>query len=140
MVTEYLAQDLDKSNLSLDSMFGVMTTLNSIVAILSGVVGEGLVAATGTKVSPFMAAVVCLSFAFILMIKFWVGDSKFYVSQPSNGADSGRERIMEIVPGSKVFRLQIGQLSKYYKVGPPFPTPLGHLRIVHLQHIQTDVS
>lgn len=72
MVTEYFAQGLDKSSLSLDSMFGVMTTLNSIVAILSGVVGEGLVAATGTKVSPFIAAAVCLCVAYCFMIKYWV--------------------------------------------------------------------
>ena len=78
MVTEYLSQNLDKSSLSLDSMFGIMTTLNSIVAILSGVIGEGLVAVTGTKVSPFMAAIVCLIFAFILMIKFWVSNFQFY--------------------------------------------------------------
>jgi hypothetical protein len=73
MVTEYFARDLDKSSMSLDSMFGIMTTLNSIVAIISGVVGEGLVAATGTKVSPFMAAIVCLGLAFWLM-KYWVSD------------------------------------------------------------------
>jgi MFS family permease len=75
MVTEYLAQGLDKSSITLDSMFGVMSTLNSIVAIFSGVVEEGLVAATGTKVSLFMAAVVCLSLAFVLMIKYWVSES-----------------------------------------------------------------
>lgn len=74
MVTEYFAQGLDKSSLTLDSMFGVMTTLNSIVAIISGVVGESLVAATGTKVSPFMAAIVCLGLAFWLMMKYWVSD------------------------------------------------------------------
>jgi MFS transporter, MFS domain-containing protein family, molybdate-anion transporter len=73
MVTEYFARDLDKSSMSLDSMFGIMTTLNSIVAIISGVVGESLVAATGTKVSPFMAAVVCLGLAFWLMT-YWVSD------------------------------------------------------------------
>ena len=72
MVTEYFAQSLDKSSMSLDSMFGIMTTLNSIVAIISGVVGESLVAATGTKVSPFMAAIVCLGLAFWLMMKYWV--------------------------------------------------------------------
>lgn len=74
MVTEYLAQGLDKSDISLDSMFGVMTTLNSIVAIFSGVIGEGLVAATNTKVSPFMAAAVCLALAFMLMLKYWVSE------------------------------------------------------------------
>ena len=52
MVTEYYAQHLEKSSMSLSAMFGIMTTLNSIVAIISGVLGESLVAATGTKVSP----------------------------------------------------------------------------------------
>ena len=72
MVTEYFARSLDKSSMSLDSMFGIMTTVNSIVAIISGVVGESLVAATGTKVSPFMAAIACLGLAFWLMKKYWV--------------------------------------------------------------------
>ena len=72
MVTEYYAQRLDKSSMSLSAMFGIMTTLNSIVAILSGVLGESLVAATGTKVSPFMAAIVCLGLAFWLMTQYWV--------------------------------------------------------------------
>lgn len=75
MVTEYFAWDLRKSHMSLDSMFGIMTTLNSIVAIISGVVGEGLVAATGTKVSPFLAAVLCLIWAFWLIVEYWVGDT-----------------------------------------------------------------
>lgn len=73
MVTEYYAQRLEKSNMSLSAMFGMMTTLNSIVAIVSGVVGESLVAATRTKVSPFMAAIVCLGLASWLMIRDWVG-------------------------------------------------------------------
>ena len=75
MVTEYFAQGLDRSSMSLDSMFGIMTTLNSIVAIISGVLGESLVGATGTKVSPFIAAIVCLGLAFWLMNKYWVSDS-----------------------------------------------------------------
>ena len=72
MVTEYYAQHLEESSMSLSAMFGTMTTLNSIVSILSGVLGESLVAATGTKVSPFMAAIVCLGLAFWLMAKSWV--------------------------------------------------------------------
>ena len=78
MVTEYFAQNLDKSDMTLDSMFGIMTTLNSIIAILSGVVGESLVVATGTKVSPFLAAVVCLALAFWLIMKYWVVYSSLY--------------------------------------------------------------
>lgn len=73
MVTEYYARRLDKSSMSLSAIFGIMTTLNSIVAIVSGIVREGLVAATGTKVSPYIAAIVCLGVAFWLMIQYWVG-------------------------------------------------------------------
>jgi MFS transporter, MFS domain-containing protein family, molybdate-anion transporter len=72
MVTEYYAQHLEKSSMSLSAMFGIMTTLNSIVAIISGVLGESLVSATGTKVSPFMAAIICLGLAFWLMTQNWV--------------------------------------------------------------------
>jgi hypothetical protein len=78
MVTKYYAQRLEKSSMSLSAMFGMMTTLNSIVAILSGVIGESLVAATGTKVSPFMAAIVCLGLASWLMIKNWVSPQLSY--------------------------------------------------------------
>lgn len=72
MVTEYFSRSLDKSNMTLDSMFGLMTTLNGVVAIVSGVVGESIVAVTGTKTSPFMAAIVCLTAAAILMTRGWV--------------------------------------------------------------------
>jgi uncharacterized membrane protein YbhN (UPF0104 family) len=47
-------------------MFGIMTTLNSIVAILAGVFSEWLVQVTRTKRAPFMAS------AGLLMIAFWV--------------------------------------------------------------------
>jgi hypothetical protein len=53
-------------------MFGIMTTLNSVVAVVSGVVGEWLVQATGTKVAPFMAAVGCLVVAGGLIHRNWV--------------------------------------------------------------------
>ncbi|EQK98084.1 major facilitator superfamily domain containing protein 5 [Ophiocordyceps sinensis CO18] len=69
MVTECFTQG--GKDASLYTMFGVMSTLNSIVAIASGLVGEGLVAATGTKVSPFLAACVCLVLAFLFMAKHW---------------------------------------------------------------------
>ncbi|KAJ5364854.1 uncharacterized protein N7496_010567 [Penicillium cataractarum] len=74
MVTEYFAQGLEKSRMRLESVFGIMSTLNSIVAIISGITGECLVKATKTKVSPFLVAVLCLSFAFWYTMKTWVSD------------------------------------------------------------------
>ncbi|KFY24506.1 hypothetical protein V491_02134 [Pseudogymnoascus sp. VKM F-3775] len=71
MVTEYFARSLDRSNMTLDSMFGLMTALNGVVAILSGVVGETVVAMTGTKTSPFMVAIVLLMTALLIMKRGW---------------------------------------------------------------------
>ena len=53
-------------------MFGKMTTLSGVVAIVSGVVGDILVRSLGSKTSPFMASVVCLGLAFFFISKRWV--------------------------------------------------------------------
>jgi MFS transporter, MFS domain-containing protein family, molybdate-anion transporter len=64
MGAEYYAQHLEKSNMSLSAMFGIMTIINSIVSIISGVLRESLVGATGMKVNPFIATIVLLALAF----------------------------------------------------------------------------
>lgn len=72
MVTEYHNRKLMKSSLSLSSMFGLMTTLNSVVAIGAGLAGQLAVSFTRTKTSPFLAAVACLGLAAWIMLKYWV--------------------------------------------------------------------
>ncbi|RAL62584.1 hypothetical protein DID88_004432 [Monilinia fructigena] len=56
MVTEYHKRDIQKAGTSLDSLFGVMSTLNSVMAILSGVFSEWLVQVTDDRRMPFMAS------------------------------------------------------------------------------------
>ncbi|CAL3962569.1 hypothetical protein PZA11_000309 [Diplocarpon coronariae] len=78
MVTEYCKRHMDNAGLSLSSMYGIMTTLNSIVAILSGVFSEWLVNFTNTKRAPFMASAVLLMTAFWIILVYWTenyGDS-----------------------------------------------------------------
>lgn len=78
MVTEYHKRQMDKAGSSLSGMYGIMTTLNSIVAILSGVFSEWLVDFTGTKRSPFMASIALLALAFWIILIGWTenyGDS-----------------------------------------------------------------
>ena len=78
MVTEYHKRQLDHAGTSLSSMFGMMTTMNSIVAIISGVFSEWLVQVTHTKRAPFMASAGLLSVAFWIIWGFWsenYGDS-----------------------------------------------------------------
>ncbi len=72
MVTEFHKRQLDKAGLSLSSMFGIMTTLNSIVAIVAGVSSEWLVQVTHTKRAPFMASAALLAVAFWVNLGCWV--------------------------------------------------------------------
>ncbi|TVY42640.1 Molybdate-anion transporter, partial [Lachnellula cervina] len=78
MVTEFHKRRIDQAGTSLSSMFGIMTTLNSIVAILSGVFSEWLVEVTHTKRAPFMASAGLLTIAFWIISAYWsenYGDS-----------------------------------------------------------------
>ncbi len=72
MVTEYHKRQLNKAGMSLSSMFGIMTTLNSIVAILAGVSSEWLVEMAHTKRAPFMASATLLVTAFWIILATWV--------------------------------------------------------------------
>lgn len=72
MVTEYHKRQVEKAGTSLSSMFGIMTTLNSIVAILAGVFSEWLVQVTSTKRAPFMASAGLLVIAFWIILACWV--------------------------------------------------------------------
>ncbi|KAI5250213.1 DUF791-domain-containing protein [Aureobasidium subglaciale] len=71
MIAEYHDQALDAYGLSLGSMFGKMTTLSGVVAIVSGVVGDLLIRSLDSKTSPFMASIVCLMLAFAYISKHW---------------------------------------------------------------------
>ncbi|RDL37202.1 putative major facilitator superfamily-containing protein 5 [Venustampulla echinocandica] len=78
MVTEYHKRHLDEAGMSLSGLFGIMTTMNSVVAIVAGVFSEWLVRMTNTKRAPFMASAGLLSIAFWLILAYWTenyGDS-----------------------------------------------------------------
>jgi ABC-type Mn2+/Zn2+ transport system permease subunit len=79
MIAEYHDQALDAYGLSLGSMFGKMTTLSGVVAIVSGVVGDVLVRSLDSKTSPFMASVICLGLAFVYISKRWVNCYQKYI-------------------------------------------------------------
>jgi len=83
MVTEYHKRQVEKAGTSLSSLFGIMTTLNSIAAILSGVFSEWLVHFTETKRSPFMASAALLGVAFLIITRFWVSTNLIQRFDPS---------------------------------------------------------
>ncbi|KUJ22991.1 DUF791-domain-containing protein [Mollisia scopiformis] len=91
MVTEYHKRQLDKAGTSLNSLFGIMTTLNSVVAILAGVSSEWLVQVTNTKRAPFMASAGLLIVAFWIILGCWTenyGDSHHSPTSPSSFSSS----------------------------------------------------
>ena len=98
MIAEYHDQALDAYGLSLGSMFGKMTTLSGVVAIVSGVVGDLLVRSLDSKTSPFMASVVCLVLASVFISKRWVS---CYRKQVRGYVDGLRTKTMETMPTAK---------------------------------------
>jgi MFS family permease len=72
LVTEYHRQHLEEAGGSLKDIFGLMTTLNSVVAILAGLVAQGVADVSGTQKAPFMTAVGCLVLASLAISKSWV--------------------------------------------------------------------
>ncbi|KAM0333478.1 hypothetical protein ACHAQA_002140 [Verticillium albo-atrum] len=83
LITEYHQRDLTRSQLKLGTIFGNMTTLSSIVAIASGILGDALVAQfDGARVWPFLAAAASATTAAVLILKMW----------PENyGSSNGKE-------------------------------------------------
>jgi MFS family permease len=73
MVTEYNVQFPDAPDSTLSGIFSTMTTLNSVVAILAGVIAEWVTDLTGTEKAPFMTAILCLVIAAAAIWKNWVG-------------------------------------------------------------------
>jgi len=72
MVTEFNALFPDAPGSTLSGIFSTMTTLNSVVAIVAGIIAEWITDVTRTEKAPFMAAVGCLMAAFIAISNNWV--------------------------------------------------------------------
>ena len=83
----------------LSGIFSTMTTLNSVVAILAGVIAEWVVDLTGTEKAPFMTAIICLMLAAAAIWKNWVGfiDEELWIKLMRC-----RERIMARQPRAMV--------------------------------------
>lgn len=73
MVTGFHEGRLDKEGCDLSRTFAATGAVNGFVAIWSGLVGEVLVWATGTKKSPFLLSVGLLWLALQAIWSSWVG-------------------------------------------------------------------
>lgn len=72
MVTEYNVLFPDEPASTLSGIFSTMTTLNSVVAVLAGILAEWFADLAGTQKAPFMSAIGCLALAFMAIWKNWV--------------------------------------------------------------------
>lgn len=97
MITEYHKRGLEAEHLSLATLYGWMTSLNSIMAITTGIVGEVLVSFTGTKVSPFLLAVVMLGGTAAWISSTWVSGMTF-ARNLTNLLNEDSVKIMAVRP------------------------------------------
>ncbi len=56
----------------LSGIFSTMTTANTCVAIVAGILAEWLVKKSGTAIAPFLASIVCLVVGFVGISRTWV--------------------------------------------------------------------
>jgi len=72
LVAEFNKLMLEEADAALSSIFSMMTTSNTCVAIVAGLIAEYLVRVAGTAKAPFLLSTVCLGFAFLAIGKYWV--------------------------------------------------------------------
>ncbi|TDZ40309.1 Molybdate-anion transporter [Colletotrichum trifolii] len=86
MVTDFHNRKLGEKGLDLSQTFGLMSTVNSAVAIVSGVASEWLVSAAGTRRAPFHASIGLLVLAAGVIATQW-GNKK---QQDENYGSAGQ--------------------------------------------------
>jgi MFS transporter, MFS domain-containing protein family, molybdate-anion transporter len=106
LITEYHARGLQVSELKLSSIFGNMTTISCVVAIMAGVVGELLVSSLGGRVYPFLASVVCCIIASYLMLRTWRENYGTKMSQQASIVDV-KTGILTIIRDRRILSLGI---------------------------------
>lgn len=101
MVTDFHARGLAARGGDLSRTFGAMSTLNSAVAIASGVSSEWLVAASGTRKAPFAAAAVLLGAAFWVISTRWAenyGDA----ARGKGEEQAGRPKLWDMMKDPRI--------------------------------------
>jgi MFS family permease len=76
LVAEFNKLMLEDADADLNSIFSMMTTSNTCVAIFAGLLAEWLVGRTGTAKTPFMVSIGCLGLAFLAISRYWVRHHK----------------------------------------------------------------
>ncbi|KAI1661996.1 DUF791-domain-containing protein [Daldinia decipiens] len=87
MVTNFRERKLVEHGCDLSRTYATTSIVNSLSAIVSGIVSEGLVRATGTKKAPFLLSSILLWLALQLIWAHWVENFGSKASEPSESSD-----------------------------------------------------
>jgi MFS family permease len=101
LVAEFNKLMLEDADADLASIFSMMTTSNTCVAIAAGLLAEWLVGKTGTAKAPFLVSTGCLALAFVAISKYWVNQEALSLFASTN---DGREKTL--VPATATHRKQ----------------------------------
>ncbi|OAL46183.1 MFS general substrate transporter [Pyrenochaeta sp. DS3sAY3a] len=97
LVAEFNKLMLENSEPLLSGIFSTMTTSNTCVAIVAGIVAGWLVDRFGTAKAPFLVSIGCLSVAFVAISNYW-GEN--YGSSHRDGAEAAALLQEEAEPAS----------------------------------------
>ncbi|KAH8724640.1 hypothetical protein GQ44DRAFT_827315 [Phaeosphaeriaceae sp. PMI808] len=71
LVAEFNKLMLEEADTALSAIFSMMTTSNTCVAIIAGLLAEWLVRRAKTAKAPFLVSIGCLALAFVAITKYW---------------------------------------------------------------------
>ncbi|RFU73724.1 major facilitator superfamily transporter [Trichoderma arundinaceum] len=106
MITEYHLLQLDEAKTCLSQVFANMTTISTITAICSGVLGDSLVQSSGSRLGPFIASFVCCIGTSILILATWRENygSRAKSKEPSE-AQEWRCHMLKAIMNPKIMTL-----------------------------------
>jgi MFS family permease len=96
LVAEFNKLMLEEADTALSAIFSMMTTSNTCVAIVAGLIAEWLV--------PFLLSAGCLSLAFLAISKYWVSWQSHLAFWVVANMNRARTMVLAIEPRPKVVR------------------------------------
>ncbi|KKA29199.1 hypothetical protein TD95_000937, partial [Thielaviopsis punctulata] len=108
MVADFNGRDLQAKGLDLQVTFARMATINSIMAIVAGIVSEWLVVRYASNGAPFLASIVLLVAAAGLITTQW--DENYGTDSPANLSANQTERTDKAKPATTATPATVAQI------------------------------
>lgn len=108
MVTDFHARKLGSKGGDLSRTFGLMSTINSVVAILSGVFSEWVVSVAGTRKAPFAAAAILLGTASWVIATRWDENYGDAAQKKTGDQPSAKPKLWTMLKDPRIVCLGLG--------------------------------